>query len=64
MAKRFSKGKQDFEVCFWKDIQKGDILFIEDGATIPCDIVILSGESEGGSVFVETKSIDGETSLK
>jgi phospholipid-translocating ATPase len=42
----------------------GDLLFLEDGQQMPCDVVLLwSSDAEGGA-FCMTANLDGETDLK
>jgi phospholipid-transporting ATPase len=47
-----------------RDVQVGDVLFLERGAEIPVDCFILSTQLQDGACFVETANLDGETNLK
>ena len=50
--------------CRWADLQVGDIIQVREDEQFPADLALLSSSSIDGSCFVETKSLDGETSLK
>ena len=45
-------------------IHVGDIVRVDNGQGIPCDIVILSTSDPTGLAFVTTAGLDGETNLK
>ena len=47
-----------------KDVHVGDVLYLERGAEVPADCLILSTALDDGASFVETASLDGETNLK
>ncbi len=57
-----------FESCYWKDVEVGDFIQVQARNIIPADLIIISVAEKGaiptGKCFVETKSLDGETSLK
>jgi len=48
----------------WKDIRVGDIILLSTDENVPADIVILSTSEEENECYVETKNLDGETTLK
>jgi len=48
----------------WKDIRVGDIILLTTDENVPADIVILSTSEEENECYVETKNLDGETTLK
>lgn len=52
------------EEAVWEDVRVGDIVYLQDGDKVPADIVLLGCPNEGGIVYVETASLDGETNLK
>ncbi|CAD8053969.1 unnamed protein product [Paramecium primaurelia] len=56
--------ENQFIECNWKDIYQADIILVMENESIPCDILILSSNYQGGIAYVETKQIDGETNLK
>ncbi|XP_072034886.1 phospholipid-transporting ATPase IF-like isoform X2 [Amphiura filiformis] len=45
-------------------IMVGDIVRVEIEQELPCDMVLLSTESEDGECYVTTANLDGETNLK
>jgi len=43
----------------------GDIIQVEKGERIPADLVLLqTGEDQGGSCYIRTDQLDGETDWK
>ncbi|ORX81203.1 phospholipid-translocating P-type ATPase [Anaeromyces robustus] len=48
----------------WKDLRVGDIILLSINENVPADIVILSTSEEENECYVETKNLDGETTLK
>ncbi|OLY81337.1 putative phospholipid-transporting ATPase 5 [Smittium mucronatum] len=48
----------------WQDLQVGDIILIGKDEWIPADCVVLATSNRDGNCFVETSSLDGETTLK
>lgn len=53
-----------FHEVFWKDIRPGQIVKVESEQFIPADMILLKSANDKGSVYIETKSLDGETNLK
>ncbi|KAJ3098718.1 hypothetical protein HDU97_003777 [Phlyctochytrium planicorne] len=49
---------------FWKDINVGDILFIEENDIIPADVLVLASSHQNGACYIETSNLDGESNLK
>jgi len=52
------------EEVFWEDLRVGDVIELACGDWIPADAILLSTNSENGRTYVETKNLDGETTLK
>ncbi|OMH79818.1 putative phospholipid-transporting ATPase 7 [Zancudomyces culisetae] len=48
----------------WQNLQVGDLLLIEENEWIPADCVLLASDDSEGVCFIETSSLDGETTLK
>ncbi len=42
----------------------GDIIRVEDGDFLPCDVVLLSSSAANGKANIMTANLDGETNLK
>lgn len=70
----FNKEKSVFEEKRWNDIRLGNIVKVLDKEYFPADLVMINSqkrkdevpnnEDELGICYVETKNLDGETSLK
>mmetsp|Transcript_23218 Transcript_23218/g.33776 ORF Transcript_23218/g.33776 Transcript_23218/m.33776 type:complete len:1789 (+) Transcript_23218:129-5495(+) len=56
--------KLAFERVQRKDIYAGDIVLMKSRDMVPADIILLATSNQGGSAYIETSSIDGETNLK
>jgi phospholipid-translocating ATPase len=46
------------------DLRVGDVVFVNAGERVPADMVLLRTTDEGGSVFIRTDQLDGETDWK
>ena len=53
-----------FEKIPSRFIRVGNVVKIHKNESIPCDMVLLKSSHKDGLVFIETKNLDGETSLK
>lgn len=53
-------------VCFLSvcPSQVGDVVFVKENETFPCDLILLSTSRDDGTCFVTTASLDGESSHK
>eukprot|EP01080_Neovahlkampfia_damariscottae_P011466 gene11466-4630_t len=47
-----------------KDMQVGDLVYIEENEQVRADIVLLKSSSSEGNAYIETSNIDGETDYK
>ena len=56
--------KFSFEERKSKDVRVGDVIRVEKNEVFPCDILLLQHDPQMEYVYVETMSLDGETSLK
>ncbi|XP_056287053.1 phospholipid-transporting ATPase IH isoform X5 [Pseudoliparis swirei] len=45
-------------------LRVGDVVFMKENETFPCDLILLSSSREDGTCFVTTASLDGESSHK
>lgn len=45
-------------------IRAGDLVLVRNRDMVPADLILLASANEGGSAYIETSSIDGETNLK
>ena len=46
------------------NIRQGHFLLVKNREMIPADMVLFASSNDGGSAYIETSSIDGETNLK
>lgn len=65
---RVYDGGQKFNRRNWLPVfclsQVGDVVFVKEDETFPCDLILLSSSREDGTCFVTTASLDGESSHK
>eukprot|EP00760_Papus_ankaliazontas_P008921 PhM_4_TR13946/c0_g1_i6/m.5260/K14802/DRS2, ATP8A; phospholipid-transporting ATPase len=47
-----------------KDVQVGDVLYIENGEEIRADCILLSSSLPEGIAYIDTAQLDGETNVK
>jgi magnesium-transporting ATPase (P-type) len=53
-----------FESVQRQHMYAGDIVVVRNREMLPVDLILLASSNEGGSAYIETSSIDGETNLK
>ncbi|KAK0212024.1 phospholipid-translocating ATPase [Armillaria fumosa] len=59
-----SHANPHWKKALWEDVCVGDFVKILDNESIPADILICATSEDENFAFVETKNLDGETSLK
>ena len=60
----YSLNHRAFVQTYWKDIRPGHLVKVVDEEVFPADVVIIKSSDTEGSLYIETKSLDGETNLK
>lgn len=59
---------QNVKVAFQEiprmDIRQGHFVVVKNREMVPADMVLMASSNDGGSAYIETSSIDGETNLK
>lgn len=50
-------------VC-WRDVCVGDVIYLKENDPVPADVILLGTSNEDCICYVETKDLDGESSLK
>lgn len=48
----------------WQDIKLGQIVKVQSDEFFPADMILINSSEDNGMCYVETKNLDGETSLK
>ncbi|GJP32690.1 hypothetical protein CLOM_g17291 [Closterium sp. NIES-68] len=48
----------------WRDLRVGELIRVPHDAFLPADIICVAASGEGGTCYVETMNLDGETNLK
>jgi len=53
-----------FEDVIWKDLKPGNLVKVSEDEAIPADLALVKSSDHKGSLYIETKNLDGETNLK
>lgn len=48
----------------WQNMMVGDVVLLKRDSPVPADLILLQSDNENGVAYIETKSLDGETTLK
>jgi magnesium-transporting ATPase (P-type) len=59
-----SRGPGSFQKTTWEEVKVGDIIQVRKDEYFPADILLLGSSDSKERAFVETKNLDGETTLK
>lgn len=66
--RRTTESSMDLETGWatkqWQEIMVGDVVLLHRDCPAPTDLIMLHSDDPSGNVYVETKSLDGETNLK
>ena len=61
---KLNNSKSKTEKVHCQDLTVGDIVQIEEHQEIPADCILITSSNQNGSAYLNTMSLDGETSLK
>lgn len=65
-CRRYDPDTCCFAEARWEDVAVGDFVLVDkkDHPLVPADLLVLASATEGGTFYLSTKSLDGETNLK
>ena len=64
VVKAYDRNKSEFVDSTWAELRPGDLVIVDNRQPIPADLVAVKSSNPKGQIYVETKSLDGETNLK
>lgn len=60
----YDRNLNEFKETTWAQLRPGDMVKVQKDQPVPADMIACSSSNEKGAIYVETKSLDGETNLK
>ncbi|CDW88026.1 phospholipid-translocating p-type flippase family [Stylonychia lemnae] len=60
----YDKSTQSYKIVKWETLKVGQIVKVKNHQNIPADLIFIASSSHDQICYVETKGLDGETSLK
>ena len=63
-CKVYDRVKNSFIETKWSEIKLEDVIRVEKEEPFPCDLLLMNISEKNTSCYIETQSIDGQTSLK
>ena len=60
----YDKSEGKFAQKPWCKITPGNVIKVTNDEFIPADLVLIQSSEPKGTLFIETKNLDGETNLK
>ena len=60
----FDRETNKFDTTHWSNLRPGDLIMLNNQEPVPADCIAVQCSDERGQLYVETKSLDGETNLK
>eukprot|EP00299_Pterocystis_sp_00344_P019797 c9793_g1_i1.p1 GENE.c9793_g1_i1~~c9793_g1_i1.p1 ORF type:complete len:1099 (+),score=250.37 c9793_g1_i1:1-3297(+) len=55
---------EKFENITAEEISVGDLVRVDNNQPVPCDLYVITSSNEGGSCYIQTSNLDGESDYK